>query len=119
VQGDKGNDVTTGSKKTSAGRNMDRMSLEDEHKEHWERIAVLKQMCGNNALALSFSFLIYLISAVNQYGLGALLAWPEIMVWILYILTIYFLFAGHKEQVDRQMAFEKVAFDTLKRVRNP
>ncbi len=114
TEDDKGNDIKDGSKRVSAIRNIRRMNLQDVYKEHWERIAVLKQMCGNNALALSFSFLIYVVSALIQSGFGTFLTWPGIVVCILYILTIRFLFAGHKQQLDRQMAFEKEVLDTLK-----
>lgn len=110
VNGDKGNEVTRESKIVCAKRNKKTLDLKGEYKLHWERIAVLKQMCGNNAMALLISLVIYLNSTFMQFAYSGFPGQRQVMfliyVLIIYIFAIYYLFRGHEEQTEKQMAFE-------------
>lgn len=115
VKGDTGNEVTRESKIVCAKRNKKTLDLKDKYKLHWERIAALKQMCGNNAMALLLSLIIYMNKRIVSVAFTGF-EWQRIMflfdVYILlsYIVAIYFLFRGHEEQVEIQMAFEDEVF---------
>lgn len=109
VGGDKGNEVTMPSKIVCAKRNIETLKLQGRYKQHWERIVVLKQMCGNNAMALLISMIIYMNKIYYKE-----VRIPTIREWLLiltYFFVVYYLFRGHEEQVDRQMAFENEVLD--------
>jgi hypothetical protein len=71
----------------------------DEAKERWERLVVLKQMCGNNTIAAIIAGILLSIRGwLPSVSLGALVALTVVM-----LISLYW---GHRIYREQQMVWE-------------
>jgi len=67
----------------------------------WERLVVLKQMCGNNAISILIAGILLSIKFFPCY-------WTSGGIFILTILMFGVLYWGHRNLLNQQMTWENL-----------
>jgi hypothetical protein len=109
VNEDKGGMTSWESKEVCASRNLSLEEASNRSGERWERIATLKQMCGNNAIAILIAtFCLSYNSWSSSKNVATIIAAIGITIFLV-------LLREHSEQKDNQMALENLVLNKLKK----
>lgn len=84
------------------------LKLPDQSQEQHERFVVLKQMCANNGLALSFFTIMMIVKNFLIFKAKSKIEpdYPVIFVWIVLVILVISLFKGYKSHLKKQEIWE-------------